>query len=71
MRCEKCGGKTKVTNTRSDGQVRYRIRVCLDCGYEQASAEIWMSDARYQLNRVYLERYGSGAERAKRKELNG
>ena len=39
MKCIKCGGKTVVFNSRSNGYVRLRERQCEKCGYTFATEE--------------------------------
>ena len=39
MRCLKCGGKTVVFNSRSNGFVRLRERQCKRCGYTFSTEE--------------------------------
>lgn len=33
MNCPKCGGKTQIPGTRSDGEKVYRKRKCIECGH--------------------------------------
>jgi transcriptional regulator NrdR family protein len=39
MLCPKCGGKTKVTDSRATDDKVYRKRMCSNCNHEWATAE--------------------------------
>nr|DAE50734.1 MAG TPA: Transcription factor S-II (TFIIS) [Bacteriophage sp.] len=40
MDCVKCGGDTKVADTRRVDHVTYRIRKCLECGHKFYTKEV-------------------------------
>ena len=40
MTCQVCGGKTHITNSRSDGETVRRRRECLECGYRFTTEEV-------------------------------
>ena len=39
MRCSKCGTRTKVINSVSDGKNTYRLHKCPECGNESCTIE--------------------------------
>lgn len=40
MTCPVCGGKNRVIDSRSDVEVVYRKRLCLECGHTFYTAEV-------------------------------
>lgn len=39
MKCLKCGGDTRVDESRSNGYIRIRARICKRCGYAFTTKE--------------------------------
>lgn len=61
MKCPKCNGKAKVTNTVHDYENRetHRSRICLSCGHKFYSSEFeTVPTARFELlfKRLHSER---------------
>ena len=39
MTCPRCGSRTRVTDTGTDGMMTYRYHLCRQCGYKFYTAE--------------------------------
>lgn len=55
MQCQKCGGKTKVTDSRADSKVVVRVRKCCSCGEKVYTTEYSDTCSHYEFNRVVNE----------------
>lgn len=56
MKCPKCGNKTKVFDTRSDGYRRMRDRQCTFCGYIFSTEEKIVDRPKHETLVTYLNR---------------
>jgi len=42
MRCPRCGGESRVYETREAGALRFRLRACQGCGYRFRTCEEYL-----------------------------
>lgn len=65
MKCPKCGGRTTVFDTRSDGTATYRHRNCTKCHYTFYTAEMATSGAKYGMAKVWSDINSKRQEKGK------
>lgn len=53
MRCPVCAGKLKTVMTRSDCEMVFRRKKCLDCGYVAYTAEEESEEAREAMRKLW------------------
>ena len=67
MRCPRCGGMSKVEDSRADDGIRIRRRMCQECKRSFYTGEIVLDDGEAALNKIYRDKYGSGWDGQRRK----
>lgn len=55
MKCPECGGKTKVVETRSNGQCTIRRRICQSCKIKLYTEERYNESAKFELSQLTKE----------------